>query len=87
MIRIKSDPSSIWVRNRACSWGIINTSAYWLFHVITGLRFENSTFCPHSGLKQIVGLSEQTAVFPCTALIGFIIERNSVYCAVRTESG
>jgi hypothetical protein len=37
-------------------------------------------------MKQIVGLSEQTAVFPYTALIGFIIEKNSVYCAVRTES-
>jgi hypothetical protein len=65
---------------------MINTPANWLLHILTFVRFGNSTFCPHSGLKQIAGLSKQTAVFPCTALIGFIIEGNSVYCAVRTES-
>jgi hypothetical protein len=65
---------------------MINTSAYWLLHVLTVVRFGNSTFCPQISFKEIAGLSEQTAVFPCTELIGFTIERYSVYCAVRTES-
>jgi hypothetical protein len=37
-------------------------------------------------LWNLQGFQKKTAIFPCTALVGLIIERNCVYCAVRTGS-
>ena len=48
----------------------------------------NSTFCPHTVFMCFVWISEQTAIISLYNInwLVFIIETESVYCAVRTGS-
>jgi hypothetical protein len=58
-----------------------------LLYVLSGLTFKNSTFCPQNMLMCFVRISEQTEIFPNTAInwLAFVTETESVYCAVRAE--
>ena len=53
----------------------------------TSLTFSNSTLCPHTVFICFVWISEQTAIISLYSInwLVCITERNSVYCAVRTE--
>ena len=52
------------------------------------LTFINFTFCPHSVFMCFVWISEQTAIISLHSVnwLVFLIETESVYCAVRTGS-
>ena len=50
------------------------------------LKFNNSTFCPHSVFMCFVWISEQTAIISLYSIhwLVFITETECVYCAVRS---
>ena len=60
----------------------------WLLYAPTGLTSVHSAFCPRGVCMCFICISEQAAiisVFTINRLV-FITKRESVYCAVRTES-
>jgi len=67
---------------RGTNWAFICNSA------LTGLPFNNSTFCPHNVFMCFVWILEQTAIISLYSInwLVCITETECVYCAVRTGS-
>ena len=78
-----NDMGAVWARHAMCDSAF---KAYRFLYVPTGLKFNNSTWCPLC-VECFVRISEHTATFPLYIInrLIFITEMESVYSAVRTD--
>ena len=72
----------VFITETGCVYCAVRTGSLYT----ASLTFSNSTFCPHSVFMCFMWVWEQTAIIYLYSInwLDFIIEVESVYCAVRT---